>query len=401
MYKLIIVDDETLALEQLVATVDWELFGFEIFSVFDDGAAALECLKKERIDLVLTDIRMPDVDGVEIAKYCYENLPDTLVAFISSYDSFEYARQAVRYNIMDYILKPFSYKQLTEMLEHAEMLLDNKFGKSFVSDEIQLQREKFFSDLFFGSIKNETTLKERLELIGLSERLSEAPAIMLNLTVENFEEYLKKTWKYGKDRLYSAIANISFEDTNSNIFCVMMYAYDSIRIIGIQKEKKPALRSLAEKYCERLSADLFEILMLKTKTEILKEFGALNDIIEESAFEMTEKSKEKNIKEQIMKYLKKNYQRDDISLTSLAEYMCYNKVYFCSYYRRHMNENFTTTLNRMRIEKAKELLKNPNIKASSIYSKVGYKSAPYFYKIFKSFVGKTPAEYQLEVTKEK
>lgn len=400
MYKLIIVDDETLALEQLVSTIDWELFGFEIYAVFADGAEALKCLETEKIDLVLTDIRMPEVDGIQLAKYCYENLPNTMVAFISSYDSFEYARQAVHYNIVDYILKPFSYAQITELLEHAELLLDNKYTDSFVDDEVQMQREKFFADLFFGNIKNDTALRERLELINLSEDLVRAPALLIALTIENFDDYLKTTWKYGKDRLYCALANVSFENSEQALFCISMYAHGNIRIAAIQKNKEGNFRNVVEKYCERLSGDLFEILMLECRVEIMKEFESLSSIIEESIPEVSEPVKEKNVQDKIMEYLRENYTNEDFSLVDLAEALGYNKVYFCSYYRRHMNENFTTTLNRMRINKAKEMLKNTDVKASTIFSHIGYKSAPYFYKIFKSFTGKTPAEYQREVTKE-
>ena len=63
MYKIIIVDDETLALEQIVSTVNWEALGFEVYGVFDDGAEAIKCLKNQKIDLVLTDIRMPESFG--------------------------------------------------------------------------------------------------------------------------------------------------------------------------------------------------------------------------------------------------------------------------------------------------------------------------------------------------
>ena len=114
--------------------------------------------------------------------------------------------------------------------------------------------------------------------------------------------------------------------------------------------------------------------------------------------ELTETSKSESIRNEIMEYLSNNY-FNDISLADLADYMCYNKVYFCSFYRKYVNENFTTTLNRMRVERAKELLRKPDTKASQIFSTIGYKSAPYFYKVFKSFTGKTPAEYQNELSK--
>lgn len=399
MYKIIIVDDESLALEQLASIVDWELFGFEVYRTFSSGKEALECLRIEKIDFVLTDICMPGIDGVDLARFCYENNPDTFVAFISSYDSFEYARKAVKYNIVDYILKPFSYSQITDLIEHVAMLLDDKNNNSFIGDEIQVQREKFFSDVFFGNIKSSTALRERLQLIKLSEDLVDSPVQVIALTINNYDEYLKTTWKYGKDRFYCAISNIVFEDGPDLLCCISMYSYNNVRIVAIIKNKDDDLKKEIEKYCERVSNDLFELIMLSTEIKVVKQYDSLEKIVETgNEHEKINEEGANDIKQKIMQYIEKNY-CSNITLADLAGYMCYNKVYFCSLYRKHMNENFTTTLNRMRIEKAKEMLKNTNLKGSTIFDKIGYKSAPYFYKIFKSFTGMTPADYQKQMKK--
>lgn len=277
-------------------------------------------------------------------------------------------------------------------------MLKNKHSNSFENNEKQIRIERLFSDLFFGNIKNEEALSERLLSFSLPKDFIRSQTLIITLSIEKFDEYLKTKFKYGREELYSFISEIAFEDSDDVLFATVMYSYNNIGIVAIQKKKNEDLRVTAEKYCQRLTHDLADQLEIGSKIKISKEFMSLGQITEGvKSIEITEASKEESIRNEIMEYLSNNY-FNDISLSDLADYMCYNKVYFCSFYRKHMNENFTTTLNRMRVERAKDLLRKPETKASQIFSNIGYKSAPYFYKVFKSFTGKTPAEYQSELS---
>ncbi len=277
-------------------------------------------------------------------------------------------------------------------------MLKNKHSNSFENNEKQIRIERLFSDLFFGNIKNEEALSERLLSFSLPKDFIRSQTLIITLSIEKFDEYLKTKFKYGREELYSFISEIAFEDSEDVLFATVMYSYNNIGIVAIQKKKNEDLRVTAEKYCQRLTHDLADQLEIGSKIKISKEFMSLGQITEGvKSIEITETSKEESIRNEIMEYLSNNY-FNDISLSDLADYMCYNKVYFCSFYRKHMNENFTTTLNRMRVERAKDLLRKPETKASQIFSNIGYKSAPYFYKVFKSFTGKTPAEYQSELS---
>ena len=278
-------------------------------------------------------------------------------------------------------------------------MLNSKHSDSLENNEKQIKIQRLFSDLFFGNIKNEAALCERLMQSSLPEEFTKSQTLIITLSIEKFDEYLKTKFKYGREELYSFISEIAFEDSIDVLFATVMYSYNNIGIVAIQKNRKEDLRITAEKYCQRLSHDLADRLEISSKIKISKEFMALGQIVEGvKSIEITETSKEESVRNEIMEYLSNNY-FNDISLADLADYMCYNKVYFCSFYRKYMNENFTTTLNRMRVERAKELLRKPDTKASQIFSTIGYKSAPYFYKVFKTFTGKTPAEYQNEISK--
>ena len=114
---ILIADDENEQRRALVSEVDWSTLGYEVVGSAANGAEALELVQKLRPDVLLSDIRMPFVDGIELAKQVYETYPRTSIVFLSGYDDFKYAQQALRYRVMAYLLKPVSVKTLS-----AEML---------------------------------------------------------------------------------------------------------------------------------------------------------------------------------------------------------------------------------------------------------------------------------------
>ena len=126
MYKVLLVDDEALIREAISENIPWEEMGFELIASCENGREAMERMKEVTPDLLLTDIYMPYVDGIELARYVNENHPDTKTVIISGYDEFEYAKQAVRYQVMEYILKPVTPSELAEVLLRAKKRIRTK-----------------------------------------------------------------------------------------------------------------------------------------------------------------------------------------------------------------------------------------------------------------------------------
>ena len=105
MYKLIIVDDEKNIREGLAECYPWEELGFEVAAVLPDGKSAMEYIERYCVHAVLSDIRMPKLDGLELAKRLFSDYPGISVVLLSGYTEFEYARTAIHYGVKDYILK--------------------------------------------------------------------------------------------------------------------------------------------------------------------------------------------------------------------------------------------------------------------------------------------------------
>lgn len=120
-----IVDDEKYVRMGIKNDTDWALIGCEVVAEASNGEMALELAGQFRPDLVISDIKMPKMDGIELAGRLLEKYPDTKVIFLTAYNEFEYARQAVRLGVSDYLLKPFHDGELEGAIQRLLHLHPN------------------------------------------------------------------------------------------------------------------------------------------------------------------------------------------------------------------------------------------------------------------------------------
>lgn len=139
MYTVIVADDEEELRRALIRRVDWESIGFSVAAEAENGVEALELVEKYEPDLLLTDIRMPFISGIELARQVREIRPAMQIAFLSGYDDFTYAQQAIQYNIISYLLKPISAAELTQELKKIKEKIDEKY-QQFVVDDGEIER---------------------------------------------------------------------------------------------------------------------------------------------------------------------------------------------------------------------------------------------------------------------
>ena len=116
MLKVIIADDERLICRLVQALGDWEALDMEVAGLAENGLEALELIERERPDILITDIRMPGCDGLELIRRAKELRPELEIVIISGYAHFEYAQTAIRYGVGNYLLKPIKKDELMETL---------------------------------------------------------------------------------------------------------------------------------------------------------------------------------------------------------------------------------------------------------------------------------------------
>jgi two-component system response regulator YesN len=146
-FSLVVIDDEEVIRRGIVQFVDWKSLGFKIRASFEDGESALAYLKGTQVDAVLTDIRMLEVSGLDLAEYLARESPATKVVIMSGYRDFDYAVKALRCDVFEYLLKPVELDTLRETFEklHAAICSDKLLSK--VKEALPLDEEGFLQAL--------------------------------------------------------------------------------------------------------------------------------------------------------------------------------------------------------------------------------------------------------------
>lgn len=113
--KILILDDEYIILDGL-CSFPWEMYGCRIVGKAMDGEEGMELIDRYQPDIILSDIKMPEKDGIQVAKYAKEKYPDTEIILLTGYDSFSYAQQAITIGVADYLLKPVNFREMHEVI---------------------------------------------------------------------------------------------------------------------------------------------------------------------------------------------------------------------------------------------------------------------------------------------
>lgn len=126
MYRVLLVDDEILVRDAIKENIDWAGIGCELVGSCQNGQEAAEFVKTHQVDIVLTDICMPYMDGMELSHFLHDNYPDIVIVIFSGFGEFEYAKRAIQYNVSEYILKPITAMELTAILDKMKEKVDQR-----------------------------------------------------------------------------------------------------------------------------------------------------------------------------------------------------------------------------------------------------------------------------------
>lgn len=180
-YKLLIVDDEKVVRDRVVSLIDWEAAGFHVIGACENGLEAIEAIEKERPDLVMTDIRMPFMDGIELADHILHNHPMIKLVFLTGFDDFNYARKAIDLSVMDYLLKPITADELSESLKRIRERLDRQLAerrdinqlREYFEQSLPQLRSGFLSQLINGNLQPRI-ISEAIKTMNMHELENEA-----------------------------------------------------------------------------------------------------------------------------------------------------------------------------------------------------------------------------------
>lgn len=190
MYKLIIIDDEQGILDGIANLFPWNNIGFEIVGIFFNGKKALNYIQSHTVNVVMSDIKMPGMDGITLAKEL-RNYPQIKIVLFSSYQNYEYFHSAIKYHIADYLLKPIKYEELINCFAEIRENLDQE-GNKAVNDKPQNYYDKIVTDVkeYISSNYQNASLEKAAAKVGLSNNY--LSKVFKDNAGTGFAEYLMK-----------------------------------------------------------------------------------------------------------------------------------------------------------------------------------------------------------------
>ncbi|CAM4287229.1 response regulator transcription factor [Paenibacillus tarimensis] len=271
MYNVLIIDDEEPLREAIRILGDWEGLGVTEVLEAADGQAGLQMLEAHKIDLVMVDMKMPEISGTEFLQRVEEAYPELMTIVISGYNDFEYTRQAIRSKVVDYLLKPVNRQDLNQALRKAVDILEAKrqSASDFITKNMTLNmsipklKEKMYLSIIDRSFKKQTN-EAFLPLIGADEPDNHFGAVVLRIL--NADQVRTTRFNGDTELLHFAVANVVSELAGRDFSCFsfpnpkqereMIAVYT--RLGGLNEDTAFRATLLVKKLAATLS-DLFQI----------------------------------------------------------------------------------------------------------------------------------------------
>ena len=370
MIKVFLVEDESIIRQGIKNNIDWKSNGFELVGEAGDGEYAYPMILKSRPDILLTDVRMPFMDGLELSRLVKKALPNTKIIVLSGYNEFDYAKEAIKIGISDYLLKPVTSASLLEALKKvADLILEEQ--------EHYRLLERYFIDY-----EKYMAFPDKSDYSGVDRKL-----IRNFLKTGNAEECGRFIDEYfeavGKDNYMSLLLRQYM--TMDIFYCVQEF----IRSLNIEEDSIPA--------------DLMELKRVMKAVEKVE--STMNYLKELFTFALTMRDRSSGdrygiIIREAREYIAENYGNSEFSLNMIAGYIGISSSYFSSIFKQGTGQSFIEYLTKVRIDHACELLKCTSLRTSEISEKVGYNDPHYFSTAFKKIMGQSPTEFKNKISQE-
>ena len=230
MLKVIIVEDDNMALTLLERLVQKKFPAIRVIKAFDDPRQAIDFMDNNYIDLIITDVKMPGISGVELAEYAAKKYPFIKVVFISAFRDFDAICKVLNTNVISYILKPITPDKLQKAFESVlEPSSIQRTGLSFVSESLQKRRVGFAEEIVTNKQMTMSEIQTELQQLDIPGDLRTVQCLVIRGEIENYTTYINKLWKYGENKLNIAIENMIADLNTSECFGIV-YSFDNGKI---------------------------------------------------------------------------------------------------------------------------------------------------------------------------
>ncbi|MFS9152442.1 response regulator transcription factor [Streptococcus infantis] len=424
MYKVLLVDDEYMITEGLKRLIPFDKWDMEVVATANHADDALEYVREHPVDIVISDVNMPDKTGLEMIQEMKDLLPDAYYILLSGYQEFDYVKKAMNLSVVDYLVKPVDKVELGHLLEKIVTQLREKVQEPEILSQ-QLDEEAFKTHLtqkenwWIGLSKEKQgdfvipyyVLGQDWQIVladqefeGLLVMPFEAP---YQINFEKWKRDVEKTLFYGSVNLDQSESLFSYYEPIYRVIIQgnLQQIIDELTLLEkIVLENTPRV-SITKQLFTQFVMDvfhLFEHLKADDMTDIVKNIHAITtfeDLVAYTKETLTSFFGQYRMNENVVSVLEvigRDYQKE-LSLKDISKDLFINPVYLGQLIKKETNSTFAELLNKQRIKAAQQLLLSTNDSIEDICYTVGYSNVGYFYKVFRKLCGKSPKAYRKQV----
>ena len=411
--KVFLVDDEIVVREGIRESFPWDDTPYALVGEAPDGEMALPMIRDTNPDIVITDIKMPFMDGLELCRILRGQMPWIGIIVLSGYDEFEYARRCIQLGVREYLLKPINAEELREVLDKVSRQLQEERKSLEHAASLRARMEsggKFLKEKLIGSLFADEAAEEDavnvLKQLGTMGCPVPAPCyavIDAQFTPTGTGQEAARVLAEGS----SGIAHVSASRAGTRMLVLGDTSEDAEE--HAYAFAASLVRELERCDCTEVRVGIGEIvtepekILCSFKTarhirHLLSERSDEQTIIlgVREMGEMADDKKVPSIISEAKLYMAQHFSNPNLMLQDVAKAVNMSKSRFSTVFSQQNGQTFTEYLIFLRLNKAKELLRGTDLKSSQVAREAGYNDAHYFSYIFKKNTGLTPSDYRAQ-----
>jgi two-component system response regulator YesN len=390
---VVIADDEPIIREGIRDSVNWEELGMTLTGEAEDGEEALELALEKAVDIMLVDMNMPFMDGIELIRRLRAERPGCRFVVISGHDEFAFAQQALRLGVEDYLLKPVDPKQLHSVLSRVGRELDEerqhdhylKLASEQIDRNIPLLRQRFCQEWMEGLVSGDEAA-ERLDFLRLPRTVPAQVGVVRWPAVAARESLMKEN-----DRQLFLFAS---ENIASELLSPLQHVifHDQTGLIGIclWAETPEGTGALIEREIGRY----LNIAVQVCFEAVSGGMSSVPEVYRSCREQVYGEARLSPLVRRARQLIEERYTDPELTLEGMASQLQISPVYLSRVLKKELNTSFVGLVTSARIAKAVRLLDSTSLPVHEIALLTGYDSQHYFSTAFKKRMGVSPNQYR-------
>lgn len=402
-----VIDDEYLVRLGIKETISWEDYDIEIIGEATNGKEGLELAKKNKPDIIISDIKMPLMDGLEFVKRVKELNIDCEIIILSGYKDFEYAKGTLENGAYSYLLKPIDNDELVSTVKDSIAILKERREKEnyyrHLEEELPIIRKKVVTNIISGNYSGNWQIEEKIELYNIQIK-NEGYVIYGRIDhPENIEEKekIEKVIQVLHDNVMEQLKEVK----NASLFSLTFADYFIVFVENKINENRLknycilAVENFEKKYSEIVSIG---VSGLYQGYKCIKDaYNEAKKAAEQKLFPMinnvsTATGSSNKYQLQVieaMNFIARNYHKKDLTIKMIADHIYVSESYLMHVFKDNVGKTVNECLTEYRMMIAKKNLRSGKYKIYEIAEQIGYSDAKYFSQLFKKREGISPSEF--------